>query len=648
MSDFQELLEAFAWRACAAGRVAVPIDEACRPALEQAIRDGTLLTSEQGLLFADELTMVDAATQHVLRTECMQLLSNPKACFDRLDEIAGNEIGKKATVSGHVLAALHNAGRLDAYAWGREAIEAGVRVFDVLHVMEGAVVRFEHARTEAIYEFFAGHYEQVKNDLAGGLLYAKLPAWLAKHPDVARELKQLHEATPQERSASIYGCALHGLVVRDFANGFALTLAAAHAPDSMVAGPALHILGLVEYSNLAHPEAVGQVVQKCAQILRTAGHPCLGTAVGTLGRLVTLDEKGIVDLLFEAGKSEVPEVLYGLSELLWREQKALENRDWFWPLLLVLAATKPEHGGILRNIDMILMGWVQDTARESQVIEFLNAWIAKQPRQLLVKAGAETYFSSMFHRLKKQPILLSKALTGWLLADDDCSPLIAKHAVSRLRAEAVTSLAMDPALVDELAPNEVCFLLRRILGYIIGDEVQIGLVFSLVYTKNAKERTFEWVTAALCDQVGYDYPYQTIEFLKKRQDAQDESADVKALCSNIAAKLQAQLDALNVLADLKEFQAASSKVRQFAKKRHKQMNKAFDEANKDSIWRQIASNVTLKAGRRTFQSIDGRYTEPMELKGMSHSMALPRSEISDPAGASRERLQYRAAKRDTP
>jgi len=76
------------------------------------------------------------------------------------------------------------------------------------------------------------------------------------------------------------------------------------------------------------------------------------------------------------------------------------------------------------------------------------------------------------------------------------------------------------------------------------------------------------------------------------------------------------------------------------------MSKAFDEASKDSIWRQLTSHVVLKAGRRTFQSIQGRYTEPMELKGISHSMALPQSEISDPAGAARDRYLFKTTTKD--
>lgn len=647
-SEPRQTLEKLAWKICANDRLPIAIDEADRTQLEQAISDGILLENEQGLQFADESTMVSAAAQHVLREQGTQLQSSPIACFEALHEIWRDEIGKPGAVSGHVLAALHNAGRLDAFVWGRHAIEGGVNVFNVLHIVKGALAQFEYAHAEAINEFFAGHHEQVKNDLAGNVLYSELPAWLAQHPGLAHELKQLHEAKPQEHSATLYGCALHGLILHDFSNGFALTLSAVRASDSLLAGPGLHILGLVDYRGAGHGEAIEHVVLECKQILRTAGHPLQGTAVGTLARLVNLDEKTIVELLFEAARGETPEALYRLSEFLFREQKAVLNRDWFWPLLLQLAATKAEHSGILQNIDMILMSWVADPARESRALEFLNAWIARQPSQTLSKTGLEKHFPSTFHELARRPGLVNKALTGWLLEDDTRYPLIAQKAVSHLRAKRVTTLSLDSILIDKLKANEIRFLLRRILGYIIGDEPQIRLVFSLVHIPNAKERTFPWVAGVLRDQVGYDYPHQTIEFLNDRARAQDASDDIKALCNDIAAALQAQLDALDALPRLKEFRPPSSKMRRFVKERGKQMNKAINEASKHSIFRELASNVVLKAGPRTFQSINGGYTEPMELKEMSHSIALPRSEVCDPAGAARERVLHRMAKRDTP
>lgn len=613
--------------------------------MQPAIGDGRLLEDERGARFADEHAMVLAATEHFLSTEADPFLASPQACFERLHDIFTREIGKQHRVSGCVLAELHNAGRIDGFAWGRQAIEAGVYVFDVLHVMEGAVPLFKAACAQEIHDFFIGHYERVKNDLVGGTLYVKLPQWLAELPDIARALKQMHEASPQERSASLSACALHGLILHRFDEGFALALEAARSPMPMVSGPALHMLGLVDYANPPHFEVLEQVIELCAGNVRTPGHAQIETATRTLGRLLPVAEPRIAPLLEEAAKTEDPGTLYALSDGLFRAEESLRDREWFWPLYLCLAAAKAEHKGILNNIDMVLMGWIRHPERQDRVLEFLNAWIARQPLEVIRDAVLEKLFDATLHHLKEQPALLNRAVTAWLLHDDMRYPLVAFQVISCLHESVAKSLALDPTIIDTLQPNEIRFLVRRILGFIVGNDAQIGLIFSLVRTRDAKTRTLGLVIEALRDRVGYDFPYQTMDYLKERQAAEGDE-DIRALCGEVIAALKNHVAALDALPRLKELVPPSGKLHRFARERGKQMGKAFHEASKDSIWRQLTSHVVLKAGRRTFQSIQDRYTEPMELKGISHSIALPRSEISDPAGAARDRYRFKTTTKD--
>jgi hypothetical protein len=637
-----------AWRIWSSGGNPVPIDnELLRSELEQPLRDGVVIEDEKGLRFASESSMVQAAAQYILQTEGPLLTSTPKACFERLDKIFAKEIGKEHAVSGHVLALLHNGGQIDAYMWGRQAIEAGVRVFDVLHVMEGAVQRIENARAESIFTFFAGHYQKIKNDLAGELLYPKLETWFVRHSDVALDVKGLHEKHPNEPSASVYGCSLHGLILHDFKIGFPLAAEASRSVEPTIAGPAVNVLGLVDYTDPSRREALKETIQICTTIIKQPAHLLLGIAVRTLTRMVTLDENVIVGLLEQAAETGVPEGLYSLSEFLWRNEKLLRDKDWFWPLVLHLASVKTEHKAILSNVDMMLDDWVADVNQQARAIEFIDTWISKQRSAAFASGGIESFFPSTFHRLSEQPISLCRMLSKWLLEDDSRFPLVASKLVSYLRASGLKILELNSAIIDSLTEKEIRFLVRRILGYVVGDEVQIPLIFSLVRTQNAKTRTFGYVAAVLQNQVGHDYPYQTIEYLKERAAAENEDEEIKALCKEIAADLQGRLDALNALPDLKEFRPSSVKMRRFLKERQLQMNTAIEEASKDSIWRQIATHIPLKAGRSTFQAIRGRYTNPTELKEMSHSIALPLSEISDPAGAERERRLFRRAKKDS-
>jgi hypothetical protein len=74
----------------------------------------------------------------------------------------------------------------------------------------------------------------------------------------------------------------------------------------------------------------------------------------------------------------------------------------------------------------------------------------------------------------------------------------------------------------------------------------------------------------------------------------------------------------------------------------------YEEVSKNSIWRQITTHIPLKAGRRTFQMIDNRYTDPMELKPISASVFLPTSVITDPVREAFDRIIFRRAKRTDP
>ena len=416
----------------------------------------------------------------------------------------------------------------------------------------------------------------------------------------------------------------------------------------MIVGPAVNVLGLADYTDPSRREALNKTIRICARIVKQPGHLLLGMAVQTLTRLVTLDENAIVGLLDEAAKTGAPEGLYSLSEFVWRQEKALRGKDWFWPLALSLTSATTEHRGILSNLDMMLERLIGEPIQEGHAIEFLNAWISKQPEHAFGSGGLETFFPSTLRRLIEHPAALSSTLTNWLFHDDSRYPLVAHQLVSHLRGAGLKFLELSPAIIDELTQDEIRFLLRRILGYIIGDEIQIPLVFSLVRARDAKERTFEYVASAIRSHVGYDLPYQTIEYLKQRQDDEKETGETKAFCSRLVAELQAHLDALDALPDLKEFRPSSIKMYRFLKERQRQMNEVVEQARKQSIWNQFATQVPLKAGRRTFQTIHGHYTNPTELKGISHSIALPLSETSDPAGAERERRLFRRAKKDSP
>lgn len=114
----------------------------------------------------------------------------------------------------------------------------------------------------------------------------------------------------------------------------------------------------------------------------------------------------------------------------------------------------------------------------------------------------------------------------------------------------------------------------------------------------------------------------------------------------VAETIDLVVNAQSSLPMLNELRPPTRLHRLFARARAKQMNESVEEASKDSIWRQIATQITIKAGRGTFSYRDANYGPSMKLSSMSHSIELPRREAFDPIGNSIRHLGFRLAKRD--
>ncbi len=634
------VLREIAWRSWSAGGVAVAVDEDERAALQSAVAASTLIEDEQGLRFADVATLVGEATAFLLAKESAALTRSGDACFRRLSELWMLDKLEGHSLPGAVLTALHNEGRVDGYAFARQAIEAGIRAYEVVRVLEEAISSFAYAHGTTLFQFFGGEYGSNRH-LPAGTLYPKIEPWLLRHPDIVQEIKRLHEGHPQEKGWALYASTLHALVTLDFAGAWPLVVAAVETSERLISGPALHVLGTVDYSEPAKAGAAADAIRICTQIVRNPQHPLLGQAVGVLGHMIATHEALVVPLLDEAGRAGKPEAFAALANILLRDARGRWREPWFWPLAVHLTRLSPAHTEILSVVDMMLNGWLKDAERAPRVLEFMNLWMAQQSREALKAAGPEAAFDSTIYGLIERPALFSRLITTWLLDADRRYPYAAYKIIAALSVARVRHFTLAPDLLDSLSEDELRFLVRRIIGYLMSEDVLLTLIFSMVRTGDAKERTFGLVTTVLRDYVARDYPDATLKFLKGIQDSVEESEDVRSLCASVSRDLEALLAELEALPDVREFHPPAVKVNRFLKERRLKMNDAMENASKNSIWRQVATEIPLKGGIRTFHSREGQYSRPMELKPISHSIAIPLSEVSDPLGSARERLQFR-------
>ncbi len=637
-------LSALAWKSWVAAGAPVAADELSVPAeIAAALAAGTLIGEGDCYRLVDAAALVQGAADYAIANEQAVLTNSGEACFRRLHELWIQD-KNETHLPSHILAALHNRQQIDAYVWARAAVQAGVRPYEVTMLLEDAVASFTHAAAAPMVQFFAGDYAKGRH-VSGASIYPKLEPWLNGRPELAHDIKRLHEQEPRDNGGPLYGCALQALVSADFATGWPLALAATGSANPLIAGPALHVLGLLDFADPAKATNANDVIRICSQILHAAEHPLVVTAIGTLACMVSLHEATVVSLLDEASKTKHADVLQGLAIVLFRHVREWSTKPWFWNLVLHLTYVPAAQSEILSTVDSMLGGWLKDPHRAPRVIEFLNLWMARQSPEALKNTGPETVFDYITHALAQCPAPFSSLITAWLLDEDRRYPHAIHNVIGKLRIAGAQQLSLDAQMLDTLNTEEFRFLLRRMIGYLSGEEILLPLVFSMVRTHDAKDRTFALVAEVIRDYLAQDYPGHTLEFLKARQAAQDESEDVKIFCGSIVKDIEAQLAELDALPNLKEFHTPAGKSQRFLKERNHQMNKAMEEARKNSLWTQIATEIPLKGGTRTFHRMQGKYTAPMELKPMSHSIAIPLSEVSDPLGSAHERLRFRSMKK---
>lgn len=232
-------------------------------------------------------------------------------------------------------------------------------------------------------------------------------------------------------------------------------------------------------------------------------------------------------------------------------------------------------------------------------------------------------------------------VTEWLLAD---KPALAGQLQYIFRKWPDSHPpALDRASVDQLDTQSALFLVRKVLGFLFDRKDMTGIVLSLLEAKLAREKFHPLVRSALVTEIGYDYPGSTIAACRDAAQAMPDHSD---LLLSIAVQLEESEAQLSALPRAKELMPSMQLRRMFAAARAKQMGKAFAEADKKSIFSQMATRITIKAGRGMFAYRQGEFSAPTEMRTVSHEIELPRREVFDPVGCAIRRLQFRTTKRD--
>ena len=564
------------------------------------------------------------------------------ALFMRAYELWCNEIGHSDQASGRLLALASAC--MDVITVGAQRIRDGADVFDVLHLLEAALPYLHQIEIPSIINLFAAKFEPTKNDMAGGAIHSALEAWLGTRAGDALRLHAAVQNNLSEGTASLQGIAILALAKTDYSTAVEAAITDARADIPLRARVGIQVLGrllLIESAPLASIQLIIQEIS--SQIERGQGEQrshAIRAAVEAMHVFPSFDP-----ILLRLAEDSDQDVLCVAATALFLKAKELSERGIAQQWLELMALLKPEFKFAIRDWDHAMSRMLSDPANTPIVVSTLKKWVAKNGRRTAIDSETAKLFGDTVRKLFQLKADWTSLVTDWLLSDAQEHPAALAGFLNELSLHLRTDLSLDKGQLDSLETEDLLFLARRMIGYVYDRAQLTSLTLSMLLSKEPATRIYPVLHSMLVDEIGYDYPGSTANACRKTAETDAMHAHRDFLLKT-AETIDQIANTQSSLPILNELRPPTKLRRLFARARAKQMNESIEEADANSIFRQIATHIPIKAGRGTFSYRNADYGPSMKLSSTSHSIELPRREAFDPVGNSIRHLGFRLAKRE--
>ncbi|MBW8462720.1 hypothetical protein [Acidovorax sp.] len=554
------------------------------------------------------------------------------------------EIGNTDMASGRFLAAVHPWVSVLRLATSR--ITRPADVFDALHLVEATLPYLEVVELPDVVALCDAEQPHTVNDLAGGAFYHALSRWFGRKPAAARDMVDMLLAQPCKALGNLLGAAWIAWFAADAQASVSRLLEADMRSDLTE----LHeVTCWIAGRMLTEPSLSAELAPalEARILLRITYEDVVQRQAGLRAAGVVLHLRRTFDEALRARIAAGDQDAAGcVAQALSRNHGDLLQAGIFFVWLPLCVGLGDGFDRALDGLDYSLSQLLRpESAHVEPVLEFLEAWVRIHLRSTIGKREFADRFDACAQALRSHPPLLARVFTRWMLADGQATANAAAHLVSDIRSDGRMAIEFDRAVLDTATEADLLYVVRRMLSFLIEPKQMITLALSLLDLRNAKERVFPFLRWVLYEEVGYDYPGTTSDALRRRA-AQELDADARELLGSIAAQLEADISALEMLPRLRELKVPMALRRDLSKARAKEMRSSIHEAQKQSVFAQLVTQVHIKAGETSFQHHGESWTEPMHFASHSVSFEMPRREVLDPVGNAYRRLQLRTTKRD--
>lgn len=567
--------------------------------------------------------------------------------FDAAYGLWRHEIGHTDSAAGRLLGLA--SPRVNVLTAAVQAIRtkqhSTLDVFDYLHLVEAAFPHIPHIEAGDVVALIDAQHEPTKHDMARGMFYRSVESRLQSEPLLASEILRITRSQMSESLQNLHSVALQALLVTD-QRPIALQQARDDADhsDPLMAGAALWTLG---WAIQAHPLSEDEL-NECIAVLKSKTlSPTTETrqaAARAVAHAALKDERLMLALV-QLASTHDEYTLTVVADFLFMNQRELPTASpHFETLLKALIGLSPSSAAAIRNFDWVLRQLYALPEQRPLVLECLSQWIARHGETSLREKALIEQFEQTIKQIANEKPGFQAVITRWLVAPERQLAVASAGLLSYLNVRGMKSAAFSAEVLDGFDAQDLLLLARRLLGYVISEELLISLTLSMLDTSNARERSFGVVYTLLIDEVGRDYERATMDVLTAR--LQTATSPEKDLLVKAHTVLKERSTANEHLPRLQELRPPTRLRRAIALNRARDMERAQAVANEKSVFRSLVTEVHLKAGRGWFSVSSNEVGPTQYLQSISHSMSLPLRALTDPVGYAIAGLHYRIAQRE--
>lgn len=556
-------------------------------------------------------------------------------------EIRNQQGWRVCEAAGRYLALAHS--RTDIFQFAANSIVAeSHRTFDVLDVVKSSLAYIEFPSIGGLISLCNAQYEHTKRDLMRGELFSIFYDLYKEKVELFRSIIEAVRDNLKEGSASLYTMSLLRIsetkpeeTIEYIFHDVKVKNLVLRRNATFVLGR-LFLLGRVpaEYL-LSSTEYLSEVIVDPIEEIRLAAYIAL-----VEGALV---HSPLAEILNSVLERKDQGLLRALALVILQNTQKLEHNLYFDRWIMALSGLSPHAEDALENLDFVLVNLLKNGHIEF-VISVLEAWIIHNAGDMPKTKDLINIFGLTFQRLLNEHAMRSRLITSWLIRDEYQMRKAAEAILSELNLHKIHYIAFSQEIVEDLDKDNLILLIRRMLGWVFGEEHLVSLLFSLLSMDSVAKRFLPIFEEVLTKEVGFDFPAVTCERLRVLK-VDSENPEIQAMCGRVINYIDDYFAVLKALPQIKELRPSQDLRIKMQKQQSKTMEVHKKAADENSIVRELATFIPLKAGVGSFSFRDGEIGQSSYLQSFEHSIALPRRHVLDAVGYELSQFGYRTSQK---